>query len=229
MTWNLHGVAGPDLAAVGTIIRDLHPDGVAVQEVRRSQARALARHLGWQHRWARKHYPYSPLIWWRAEGLAILTPHHMSDVRRRSISPGVSTWTHRHRIVVAATIGRAAEDRIRLYDTHLQSHAAADERIAQGRRVAEMVRDEAAPLRTVAGDLNAHDELEVTREFHGAGLRDPGGDPTLPSIAPTRRLDYVLVPESATVLERHEFTGGDDWWELSDHLPVLVEFRPGPC
>lgn len=227
MTWNLHGSAGPDLGAIAAVVRDLHPDVVALQEVMGGQARTLAGQLGWQHRWKRKHYPYSPVIWWRAEGHAILSPHHLSDVERRSVSPGVSTWTHRHRIVMAATVDRGG-DQIRLYNAHLASHDAADERIAQAGRVADMAIDEGAARRSVAGDLNTHGELEVVRELHRAGMRDPGGGPTHPSIAPRRRFDYVLVPDTATVTERVELDGGDDWWELSDHLPVVVELRFAP-
>ena len=34
-----------------------------------------------------------------------------------------------------------------------------------------------ADLAVVAGDLNAPGEVEVIREFHPVGLRDPGGGP----------------------------------------------------
>jgi endonuclease/exonuclease/phosphatase family metal-dependent hydrolase len=73
--------------------------------------------------------------------------------------------------------------------------------------------------------LNAPGEVEVIRPFHRAGLRDPGGGPTHPSIAPRRRLDYVLVPDAARVVDRHEPSGGEDWWALSDHIPVVLEFE----
>jgi endonuclease/exonuclease/phosphatase family metal-dependent hydrolase len=66
--------------------------------------------------------------------------------------------------------------------------------------------------------------VEVIREFGTAELMDPGGDSSNPSIAPVRRLDYVLVPETATVTARLTPDGGERWDALSDHLPVLVEF-----
>jgi endonuclease/exonuclease/phosphatase family metal-dependent hydrolase len=56
-------------------------------------------------------------------------------------------------------------------------------------------------------------------------LVDPGGDRTVPSIAPNRRIDYVLVPDTATVTARLTPNGGEQWQALSDHLPVLVEFE----
>lgn len=251
ITWNLHGSASPDLRRIAQVIVEQAADVVLLQEVRRGQARTLSEILGWQHRWARKHHPYSPAVPWLSEGLAIMSPHRLTDHHRQTISPGVSTWTHRHRIVLASTVGRG-HDRVRVYDTHLASGRAADERIAQARRVADLVRADpvrADPLRAdrprsqpldgatptdtatgmlpciVGGDLNAPGEVEVIREFHTVGLRDPGGGPTNPSIAPRQRLDYVLVPVEARVTDQHEPEGGDDWWAISDHLPVTVEFE----
>jgi endonuclease/exonuclease/phosphatase family metal-dependent hydrolase len=223
LTWNLHGSAGPDIVAIASVIREYDPDVVLLQELRTGQARRLAAELEWQHRWARKHYPYTPLLWWTAEGLAVMSRHDLSDPVRRSISPGVSTWTHRHRIVLAVTARRADGD-LRVYDTHLASHSAADERIAQARRVAGLIREEGRPLVAAGGDLNAPGEVEVIREFHPVGLRDPGGGPTNPATAPRQRLDYILVPEQSRVLEQQEPSGGERWAALSDHLPVLVEF-----
>lgn len=225
LTWNLRGSASPDLEVVADVIRSYSPDAVAVQEIRRWQASSLAGRLGWQHAWARKHHPFTPLAPWLTEGLAIMSPHPLADVVHRSIAPGMSTWSYRHRIVLAATVRRGT-DSIRLYDTHLASGgAAADERIAQARRVAALVNGERPRTAVVAGDLNDADELEVIRELHAAGLRDPGGGPTNPSIAPRQRLDHVLVPDQARVTELDQPDGGDWWWALSDHVPVLVAFE----
>ena len=77
----------------------------------------------------------------------------------------------------------------------------------------------------VAGDLNAPGEVEVLREFRAVDLRDPGGGPTNPSIAPAQRLDYVLIPDHARLVEQSQPDGGDWWWALSDHIPVLVAFE----
>lgn len=224
VTWNLRGSASPDLTAVATVVAERSPDVVLLQEVRRRQARDLARILGWNHIWARKHHPYSPAAPWLSEGLAILSRHALIEHHHRSISPGVSSWTYRHRIVLASTVVRGHE-RMRVYDTHLASGAAADERIAQARRVSDLVIADGAEHRLVGGDLNAPGEREVVREFHSAGLRDPGGGPTNPSIAPRQRLDYVLIPAASRLIEQHEPDGGDEWWAISDHVPVTVEFE----
>ena len=219
MTWNILGARRPNLDVISEVIVAYAPDVVALQEVQRRQTHGLARRLGWKVIWTRKHYPYSPLVWWRAEGLAIITPHAVSELISISISPGVSTWTYRHRVAMAATVSRAEDDALRVVNTHLASHDA-DERIAQARRVVGLIGDRRPAV--VAGDLNAVDEVEVIREFGAAGLIDPGGDYSNPSIAPVQRLDYVLVPDSATITSRLTPEGGERWHELSDHLPVLV-------
>lgn len=227
MTWNVHGAAQPDLARLADAVRDQHPDVLAVQEIRARQAIALARMLGWQHHWARKHYPYTPLVRWLAEGAAVMSPHTITQPRRRSLSPAVSVWTYRHRIVLAVTVQRGATS-LRVYNTHLAAHDRPDERIEQAGRVAAFIADEAPVAAVVAGDLNAPGEGEVVRQFHPVGLRDPGGGPTHPSMSPRRRLDYILVPETARITEQHSPDGGDAWRELSDHLPVLLEFSLPP-
>ena len=223
LTWNILGSHRPNLDVMSEVMLGYSCDVVAVQEIRHRQARGLARRLGWRAVWTRKHFPYSPLVWWRAEGLALLSPHAVGDLVTVSISPGVSTWTHRHRVAMAATLTRADDGEVlRIVDTHLASHSA-DERIAQARRVVALIGDRRPAA--VAGDLNAVDEVEMLREFRTVGLVDPGGDYSNPSIAPRQRLDYVLVPESATVTSRLVPSGGEPWHQLSDHLPVLLEFE----
>ena len=220
VTWNILGAHDPNLNVISNVISGYLPDVVALQEVRRRQARGLATRLGWTVVWTRKHYPFSPLVWWRAEGLAILTPHSIGEMISVSISPGVSTWTFKHRVAMAVTVSRAG-DTLRVANTHLASHDA-DERIAQARRVLPLIGDRRPAV--VAGDFNAVDELEVIREFGAAALVDPGGDYSNPSIAPSQRLDYILIPESATATAQLTPEGGESWHQLSDHLPVFVEF-----
>lgn len=220
LTWNILGARNPNLDVVSKVISGYLPDVVVLQEVRRHQAHGLAGRLSWNVVWTRKHYPFSPLVWWRAEGLAILTPHSVDELISISISPGVSTWTFKHRVAMAVTVSRLGET-LRVADTHLASHDA-DERIAQARRVLPLIGSRRPAV--VAGDFNAVDELEVIREFGTAELVDPGGGYSNPSIAPNQRLDYILIPDSATVTAQLTPEGGESWNQLSDHLPVFVEF-----
>lgn len=226
MTWNILGAQHPDITEIAAVIRERQPDVVSLQEVQRAQLRRLAKHLGWHAVWARKHYPYSPLLWWRAEGIAILSPWAVSARMRTTISPGVSTWVYKHRVLLAATIARRT-GAVRVFNTHLASHDA-DERLAQATRVADRVRSDASHCKILTGDLNTTDdsEIEVLREFRAVGLDDAGGTVSNPSIAPMQRIDYVLLPTAAKVLSSHTPEGGELWARLSDHLPVLVEFAP---
>jgi endonuclease/exonuclease/phosphatase family metal-dependent hydrolase len=149
----------------------------------------------------------------------------MTHVVRTTISPGVNTWVYHHRVLLAVTITRD-DAALRVYDTHLSS-SDTDERIAQARRVAEAVVQDAAPTAVVAGDLNTHpnDLAEIVREFHAANLRDTGGDSTNPATSPYQRLDMVLVPDRAVVIDQHTPEGGEQWSAISDHVPVLTEFE----
>ena len=226
LTWNILGAKHPDsVAAIVDFVRQSNPDVVALQEARHGQAKALADALGWRVVWRRKHYPLTPFVWWRAEGQALLAHAPLSEARRYVLSRGVSGWTYRHRIMLAATVVRG-EERLRVCNVHLSS-SGADERIAQARRAATYIAAEPSALHVVCGDMNAANELEVIREFHVVGVRDTGGDFTNPSRAPRQRLDYVLVPENAKVSAIDTPEGGDEWAALSDHLPVLVEFTSG--
>lgn len=222
LTWNILGARDPDIARLAAHIRSSNPDVVALQEARRAQATQLARALGWRMVWKRKHWPLTPLFWWRAEGQSLLAPTKLIDAHQQVLSHGVSKWTYRHRTMITATVQRGA-DRIRVSNVHLSSNSP-DERIEQARRAAEFIDTEPTALRVVCGDMNAVNELEVLREFHAIGVRDTGGDFTNPSRVPSKRLDYVLVPEDAKVSAIDTPEGGDQWAALSDHLPVLVEF-----
>jgi endonuclease/exonuclease/phosphatase family metal-dependent hydrolase len=225
VTWNVLGAADPDLDVIAARLRDRSPDVVALQEVRRSQAKALAKLLGWDYVWARKHYPYSPLIWWRAEGLAIVSPYELVSPEHVTLSVGEPIWTFRHRVMVAATVVRPLGSRLRVYDLHLANHHA-DHRIDQARRAAAFIlkdRPDDVPA-VVCGDFNAElrTDLEIAREFHIVGVHDIGGVSTNPSQAPHQRLDAVFAPDDATVHEVGTPEGGEEWLLLSDHLPVLA-------
>ncbi len=227
-TWNILGSRRPDVGEIAAVLRGEQPDVVSLQEVRRAQLRRLAKQLGWHYAWARKHYPYTPLLWWRAEGVGIVSPWAVSARMRTTISPGVSTWIYKHRVLLAATITRR-DSTLRVFNTHLSSDNA-DERLAQAKRAADRVRADTSRCKVLTGDLNTTDdsEIEVLREFRAVGLTDAGGTVTNPSIAPSQRIDYVLLPTAATTLSSLTPEGGEPWARLSDHLPVLVEFSVDP-
>jgi endonuclease/exonuclease/phosphatase family metal-dependent hydrolase len=226
LTWNVLGREQRHLDRVAAHIRSVIPDVVALQEVRRAQARALARQLGWRVAWRRKHFPYGPM-WWRAEGLALLSPWPISSPRRHSLTPGESIFTYRHRIVLSATV-KHDDEALQVHNVHLASDSP-DARVAQAARLAAMITAEHIGTgRVVCGDLNVHgDEPEVMRELRPLGLVDHGLDPTNPSNAPRLRLDVVLVPSTATDVVVDVPEPGESWREVSDHLPVTATFTVG--
>jgi endonuclease/exonuclease/phosphatase family metal-dependent hydrolase len=223
MTWNIRGAARPDLARLAGIIRDLRPDVVALQEVRQRQARHLAHRLGWHVAWVFKHNSWTWLMWWRAEGLALLSPEPLGGVWRTCLTPDISKRSFRRRVAIAGTVRRDGVA-LRAYDLHLTTDDQA-RRISQASTIAaRIVLDRPLDV-VVAGDLNADEDATLLAAFTAGGLVDAGGALTSPAGAPVRRIDYILVPSTATVTERHTPPGGSDWSALSDHLPTLVELE----
>ena len=221
-TWNLHGSAGPPVASVAARLRSLSPDVVALQEVQRRQAAALAEALGMQHHWALKHYPWTPLLKSKAEGLAILTPHVLSATGSASLTPTRSHWSYKRRIVVWGLIARPDHSAYRVYDVHLVGGDAVEDRLDQAQRVAALVAEHGGAPALVAGDLNDPDEPAVTDTLPGTE-----GDATVatnPSDTPTQRIDHVVVPDAATDITVRVPAGGAEWAALSDHLPVTTTF-----
>lgn len=224
LTWNLQGSESTDLERVARVIRADSPDVVALQEVRRHQARALARSLAMQHCWAPKHNPYRPLRSGWVEGAAILTPHELDDVDHRVISTATSKRSYKRRIVLWATVERADHGAIRVFDAHLSPHTMSAERLAEAHSISAIsARLGDAPPAIVAGDLNNHGEPEVICALPGEELSPTPA--TNPSESPNQHLDHVLVPHGSTLIDTTVPQGDERWAELSDHLPVIVRFE----
>lgn len=117
-------------------------------------------------------------------------------------------------------------NRLRLVNTHLDYGAgASDERVASAAAiVAELMND---PV-IVTGDFNAEPDsaayaemTSVTDDTWVAANGETGGE-TMPSTAPTRRIDYVF--SRALNVESTETFGEDE--TLSDHLGVFTTLTP---
>lgn len=81
-----------------------------------------------------------------------------------------------------------------------------------------------APL-VVAGDFNDWG-LQLKRMLAGFGLREyDGGEavPTYPARLPLAQLDHVYA-RGLTPVGLH-VPRGRAWWRMSDHLPLIAEFR----
>ena len=225
-TWNLHGSAGPPIASVAARLRALPPDVVVVQEVQRRQAASLAEALGMQHHWALKHYPWTPLLKAKAEGMAILTPHTLSATGAMSLTPQRSRWTYKHRIVVWGLVARPDDSAYRVYDLHLVGGDATRDRLDQAQRVTALVAEHGgAPAWWPATSTTRRD-----RRFVDAlpGIEGPAVAATIPARANrAQRIDHVLVPADATDITVAVPPGGAEWAALSDHLPVTTTFALG--
>jgi len=223
LTWNLQGSKHTDLDRVAEIVRGESPDLVLLQEVRRPQARTLARSLEMQKCWALKHNPYRPFLSGRAEGAAILTPHELTDTDHTVISEASSTRSYTRRIVLWATVTRTDQSAYRVFDAHLSPHDMTTERLVEAQRLSALAAQMGdVPPIIVAGDFNNHGEPEVVAALPGIEIAPAPA--TNPSESPNQQLDHVLVPTGSTLADMSVPEGDESWAELSDHLPLIVRF-----
>ncbi len=234
ITWNVEGHAGLDAPAAAAVLRPARPDVVALQEVQRGQARAVAAALGpgWRVAWGFKHWPVAA----RPEGAAVLTRHRLVGAEVQVLRPAVPVrW--RRRIALVADVAAGPGDggpawQLRVASVHLSPEGGAD---ALRRR--ELSRVAATGPAVVLGDLNVADlgplrpivdanawvDCWDPAEGEGATHWAPG---PRTGRSPDRRLDYVLAAPHLRV-ERAEIPTADldHLATLSDHLPVIVHLR----
>lgn len=223
LTWNVHGSAQPDVEAIAAAVRNESPDVVVLQEIRRRQAVALSADLQMRYSWVVKHYPYTKLMWWRAEGMAIMTPHLLDAVGHTEVSDDQPKRSWRRRIAQWGLVGRADRSMLMIYNLHLSPHDDANSRRAEAARVRELVAsigDDPAPV--VAGDFNDAGDPSIIDTLPGVEHVVP--PMSNPSEAPSQLLDHVLLPEGATGVSVSVPAGGAEWAAVSDHLPVTVRF-----
>ncbi|MGB0111913.1 MAG: endonuclease/exonuclease/phosphatase family protein [Ilumatobacteraceae bacterium] len=223
-TWNVHGSARPDIDALAAAIRVEAPDVLVVQEIRKSQAAALASALTMRYSWALKHRPYTIAMWWRSEGMAIFSPHALDAAGHTEISDGQPMRSWRRRLAQWALIGRSDGATVRIYNLHLSPHEDGAARRSEAVRVSELVAEHGEePGAIVAGDLN--DAEDATIVYALPGIEHIAPNFTNPSQAPSQVLDHVLLPIDASDVSVTVPAGGADWATMSDHLPVTVRFR----
>ncbi|HKE73516.1 MAG TPA: endonuclease/exonuclease/phosphatase family protein [Acidimicrobiales bacterium] len=230
LTWNLKGSTGVDIARVSDHIRASGADVVALQEVQRHQARALAQTLGARSlRWAFKH---QPLDTWAEGGALIGVTRAVTHARALALSYGWEPWIWRRRIAVIGQV----EGGPTVVNLHLSTGGDGARRVSEvGTALA------AAPGRplVVMGDLNERPGGPVAAALTGLGLRDAwpaGDDPGYTDFhgwtpgtdrPPTQRIDYVYASTGVEVasisVPRFGEPGFPVFAELSDHLPVSAE------
>ncbi len=223
MTWNVHGSARPDNTQLTDVIRSEAPDVVVLQEIRKSQATALASGLKFRYSWARKHFPYTRLMWWQAEGLAIMSPHAVDVAGHTELSDGERSWSWKRRIAQWALVGRADASAFMVYNIHLSPHNAPSARRTEAVRLAAIVAEHGDdPPAIVGGDFNDSFDSTIIYALPGVEHLVPGN--SSPAEEPTQLLDHVLLPSTAEHISVTVPAGGADWAAISDHLPVTVRF-----
>ena len=223
LTWNVHGSAQPDIDAMAAAILAETPDVVALQEIRKQQAAALATSMQMRYSWVFKHNPYTKLMWRRAEGMAIMTPHLLDAVGHTEVSDDQPMRSWRRRIVQWGLVGRADRSMLMIYNLHLSPHGDADTRRDEAARVRDVVASIGDdPPAIVAGDFNDADDSSIVEML--PGLEHAVPPMTNPSEAPTQLLDHVMLPAQARGVTVSVPSGGAQWAAISDHLPVTVRF-----
>jgi endonuclease/exonuclease/phosphatase family metal-dependent hydrolase len=223
LTWNVHGSQRPDVAEIATAIRRETPDIVAIQEIRKRQAAALAKLLQMRYSWSLKHEPYTKVMWWRSEGMAIMTPHLLDAVGHTEISDDQPMRSWRRRIAQWGLVGRPDRSMVMIYNLHLSPHDADDSRRAEAERVGELVASIGAdPPPVVAGDFNDAGDPSIIELL--PGVEHVAAPMSNPSEAPSQALDHVLLPAVARNVGVSAPDGSELWAAISDHLPVTVRF-----
>jgi endonuclease/exonuclease/phosphatase family metal-dependent hydrolase len=218
VTWNLRGSARPDVGTIGELLLGFGAEVVALQEVQRRQAHALAGSLGSvTAEWSFKHWPFPT----PAEGLAVFSRHRRVSARSVTLSRGAPPWSYRRRVAQLIGLENGAHT-VRLANSHLANDDA-DARLAQAQRLLTHLE----PGSFVAGDLNARPGGRVLRLLGEEGLRDAMAE-AHPD-APADRIDYVLVPEGWRVVDAWTPSDVDSdlamYRRLSDHLPVRADLE----
>ncbi|MET0145660.1 MAG: endonuclease/exonuclease/phosphatase family protein [Ilumatobacteraceae bacterium] len=234
VTWNVQGSAGLDVSRVAAVVAASGADLVALQEVQRRQAAALAGALSMSSTtWVFKHWP----VVTRAEGLAVLTGHRIVAsssfvLRRRPF------WDWRRRVGLHAIVDLGGHA-VGVVDVHLSPHDEIVRRADEARVSAAHAGDRSF----VVGDFNdvpdrgAHAALiaagwvDCWRDANAAGTDDGWTNWTGGSRVgrpPSQRLDYIFAPPGSHVEACAVLAGADrydDFAGLSDHLPVAATVR----
>lgn len=222
-----------DSGEIARRLDELEADIVCFQEIHRSQFAAVRAQSRLAHgNWWFKHWS----IRYAAEGLAVASRWPVAA------RPGSVALSHKWRLVhytrrIAGGVTVTTDaGPLEVWNTHLSPDGASTRRLAEIRRLGELL----PTTRTVlAGDLNVRPgspELAVLAE---AGWID-GHDIVHPdSVVATnltgdrsalkQRLDYVLVSHDLVDHVVDASVPGatepidSSWWALSDHLPLVVD------
>jgi endonuclease/exonuclease/phosphatase family metal-dependent hydrolase len=229
MTWNLQGSQRPDITKVADKIQQFQPDIIAIQEIQKHQARALARRLRWSYVWAFKHNGYGPLLPRRAEGMAIMSRSPLSNTGETTLTSEYGRYTYRRRIAMWGTVNIHGQQ-FNLFNTHLASDDNGDEGTTQAQRLRMIIDAHGQHPAVIAGDFNDHQRPDIVNILNAEHNHDAWTSSTSrsrngltnPTKTPYQRLDHILAPRTHTIARVEVPDTDQSWIELSDHLPVIA-------
>lgn len=238
VTYNIAGGRYGDVDTLASVIASLEPDIVALQEVASNweeaswsvdQAEALAQRLGMASFFAPIYTVEDEGRGVRRFGLAVLTRHPVVQQANHDLTR-LSTQEEnpvpRPMPGLAEVVVRIGGANVRVFDTHLDYRRDPAVRQQQVRDMIALLGDLGGPT-LLAGDLNASpDAPELAPLFTRlrdawAGIDAPGF--TIPTAAPTHRIDYVLLSPHCTA--RQAFVPDV---QASDHRPVVADITCAP-
>jgi endonuclease/exonuclease/phosphatase family metal-dependent hydrolase len=209
-----------NLDTIVDFISPLDPDVIGLVEIdtgsfrsgRRNQAAVIADKLGYYHSTMSKYAEDSfanrlPIL--QKQGNAFVTRDSFTHERFHYFEKGMK------RLVIELEF-----DDLVVFLVHLALSSRVRHR--QLRELYELVRHTRKPL-LVAGDFNAlwgDHEVELFRVATGLSNANTNAQPTFPSWAPRRQLDFIFH-SSAITIDRFRIPSV----QYSDHLPLVCDFH----
>ena len=211
MSYNVHGLAD-DRVALVSLVRDLEPDVLIVQEA--------PRRFRWRHKCAALADDTGLVV--AAGGLPALgnlllvslrVAVHETWCTRYPLTPG------RHLRGAAFARGTVRGGRFTLSGSHLATDPA--ERPSQAAVWKEQLSAIEGPV-IAAGDLNEGPGGSAWRMVEDGLVTAPDAAPTFPASLPARRIDGIFVSPDITI-EKYEVVDDERALSASDHLPVVAD------
>lgn len=231
LCYNIHYGQGNDgqydLERLAAVIGRAKPDLVALQEVdvgvkrsgRVHQARRLGELTGMAVRFGPTQHYEGGLF-----GNAVLTTLPIVDVVIHPLpyteaTPELTTYP---RGAIAVTVRGPDDQPLRFVSTHFQ-HNVPEDRVAEAEAINQLfAADEDALPTILAGDINATPESEPLRVLleRWNNAIDEAAAPSVPSSAPTSRIDYIFYRPASRFRLSHTEVVAESM--ASDHCPVLA-------
>lgn len=223
MTFNIHHAAGLDekidIERIAGVIKDQHPDLVAIQEVDRGTRRVggadqpaeLARLTG-----LNMHFSPAFDLMGGQYGQVILSRDPIEDVTTLKLP----RLKDEQRIAIVAQIARPGQA-LRFVATHL-THNSEPERVGQVTELLKQLQADDSPPTILAGDLNSTPGSAPIRLLLESFTDTTGPDAlSHPAEAPRIKIDWILLSRQSpwragkvTVIDNTV---------ASDHRPVVVD------